>query len=103
MDRFCVGDAAYHALVVLENDLPRSYMIKQCRNDIDDLFVITRTPGELTGAQISFKDELQRKVGMLTNHKYVYMLLYNPGQNFGTLTGINLVLEPPLHPHPVQC
>ena len=62
MDKFCVGDAAYHALTVLEHDLPRSYMIKQCRNDINGLFVIRRTPGELIGAQMSFKDELQRKI-----------------------------------------
>ncbi len=34
LDRFCVGDAAYHALSVLESGLPRSYMVKQCRGDI---------------------------------------------------------------------
>ena len=35
MNKFSVGDAAYHALTVLEHDLPRSYiLIKQCRTDI---------------------------------------------------------------------
>ena len=27
MDRFCVGDAAYHALSEKENGLPRSYIV----------------------------------------------------------------------------
>lgn len=36
LDRFCVSDASYHALTVLESGLPRSYMIKQCRGDINN-------------------------------------------------------------------
>lgn len=69
LDKFCVGDAAYHALTQIECGLPRSYLIKQCRGDINDCFIITRTPGDLVGAQLSFKTELRRKikekVGML--------------------------------------
>jgi hypothetical protein len=62
MDTFCTGDAAYHALSVIECGLPRSYMIKQCRNDINKQFVIRRTQGDLIGAQMSFKEELRRKI-----------------------------------------
>ena len=62
MDTFCIGDAAYHALSVIECGLPRSYMIKQCRSDINKQFVITRTQGDLIGAQMSFKEELRRKI-----------------------------------------
>jgi hypothetical protein len=62
LDRFCVGDAAYHALCEDENGLPRSYMVKQCRADINSTFTITRTPGDLVGAQMSFKGELKRKI-----------------------------------------
>lgn len=62
LDRFCVGDAAYHALCEEENGLPRSYMVKQCRADINSSFTITRTPGDLVGAQMSFKEELKRKI-----------------------------------------
>lgn len=62
LDRFCVGDAAYHALCEEENGLPRSYMVKQCRPDINCSFTITRTPGDLVGAQMSFKEELKRKI-----------------------------------------
>ena len=62
LDRFCVGDAAYHALSEEESGLPRSYLIKQCRSDINRSFTIRRTPGELVGAQIGFKEELRRKI-----------------------------------------
>jgi hypothetical protein len=62
LDRFCVGDAAYHSLTVLESGLPRSYMVKQCRGDINGTFHITRTPGDLIVAQMSFEDELRRKI-----------------------------------------
>ena len=62
LDRFCVGDAAYHALSEEESGLPRSYLIKHCRSDINSSFTIKRTPGELVDAQISFKEELQRKI-----------------------------------------
>ena len=62
LDKFCVGDAAYHVLTVLESSMPRSYMIKQCRGIMNSTFVITRTPGDLVGAQMSFKAELRRKI-----------------------------------------
>lgn len=62
VDRFCVGDACYHALSTLEGGLPRSYLIKQCRGAINSCFVITRTPGDLIGAQMSFVEELRRKI-----------------------------------------
>ena len=62
MDTFCVGDAAYHALSSIESGLPRGYLVKQCRGDINGMFRITKTPGELTGAQMSFKEELRRKL-----------------------------------------
>ena len=62
LDRFCVGDAAYHSLTVLESGQPRSYIDRQCRGDINGSFRITRTPGDLIGAQMSFEDELRRKI-----------------------------------------
>ena len=55
-------EAPYHALSEEERGLPRSYLIKQCRSDINSSFTIRRTPGELVGAQISFKEEFRRKI-----------------------------------------
>jgi hypothetical protein len=67
MDRFCIGDAAYHALSVQAGGLPKGYLIKQCRNEINKLFSITITPGELVGAQLSVRDELTRQIRKKVN------------------------------------
>ena len=68
MDKFCIGDPAYHALSVQGDGLPKSHLIKQCRNEINGLFAITRNPGELVGAQLSFKDELTRQIKEKVSH-----------------------------------
>ena len=85
LDKFCVGDAAYHVLSVLESGLPRSYMVKQCRGDINGSFIIKRTPGDLVGAQMSFIDELRRKikekVGVFNNNCLTSPFLFQPQCN----------------------
>lgn len=58
MDNFCVGDAAYHEVSMIVDDAPRSYLIKQCRSDLNKIFHISKTPGKHAGAQMSFKEEL---------------------------------------------
>lgn len=68
LDKFCIGEAAYHELTMVSpnNDLPQSYLVKQCKEDMKNICHITRTPGPAQGAQIEFMKELesviQRKV-----------------------------------------
>ena len=63
MDKFCVSDVAYHELSMVDQEgLPRSYLIKQCRQDLNKLCSITRTPGEWPGAQLSFSTELKHQL-----------------------------------------
>ena len=61
LDKFCIGDAAYHELTMSDGgeDLPRSYLIKQCKDDLNKLCHIKRTPGQAEGAQLDFKSELE--------------------------------------------
>jgi hypothetical protein len=61
LDKFCVGEAAYHELTMTPGgeSLPRSYLIKQCKEELNKLCHITRTPGEPLGAQLDFKTELE--------------------------------------------
>ena len=40
-------------------DLPRSYLIKQCKDDLNKMCHITRTPGAVAGAQLDFDAELE--------------------------------------------
>ncbi|XP_078364150.1 uncharacterized protein LOC144648487 [Oculina patagonica] len=62
MDKFCVGDAGYHEVSMVVDDVPRSYLIKQCRSDLNKIFHISKTPGKHAGAQMSFKEELRVQI-----------------------------------------
>lgn len=61
LDKFCIADSAYHELTMSSGGegLPRSYLIKQCKTDLNSLCHIERTPGEAEGAQLEFKSELE--------------------------------------------
>lgn len=63
-DRFCISEAAYHELTMTVNgeDLPRSYLVKQCKTDLNRLCHISRTPGEYDGAQLDFESELENTI-----------------------------------------
>ena len=37
LDKFCVGDAFYHELTMTFEGLPRSYLVKQCRDNLNKL------------------------------------------------------------------
>ena len=57
-----MGDAAYHDMSMIVDDIPRSYLIKQCRSNLNSIFHITRTPGKHPGAKMSFKKELRAQI-----------------------------------------
>jgi len=54
-DKFCISNAAYHELTMTAggDGFPRSYLIKQCQDQLDQLCHVTRTPGTADGAQLS--------------------------------------------------
>ena len=60
LDKFC-REAAYHELTMVspDSDLPRSHLIKQCKEDLKSICHIAGTPGSAQGAQIDFMKELQ--------------------------------------------
>lgn len=58
MDRFSVSDAAYHEFSMMTDGMERSYLVRQCRTDLNKLIHITKTPGKQPGVQMSFKEEL---------------------------------------------
>ena len=61
MDKFCIGEAAYHELTCFPagEQLPISYLIKQCKDDLNKHVYIERTPEVATGAALNFEDELR--------------------------------------------
>ena len=53
LDKFCAGDSFYHEITMLFDDSPRSYFVKQKRNQSNDMYHITSTPGIEEAAQVS--------------------------------------------------
>ena len=70
MDKFGVGDEFIHELSMAVDDFPvKSYLIKQCRSDLNKQVNISTTPGLAPGAQCSFKELLTDKVrDMVSTH-----------------------------------
>jgi len=63
MDKFGVSDEFVYELSMVIEDFPvKSYLIKQCRSNLNKQVKITTTPGLAPGAQHSFKLLLAEKV-----------------------------------------
>lgn len=69
LDKFCVGDEFYHELSMLSEDLPRSYLIKQQRSNLNKTSHIERTLGQFPGARINFTSTLADHVKDLLTDK----------------------------------
>ena len=67
LDKFCVGDCFYHELSMVAAQLPRSYLIRQRRNQLNDICHITSISGE--GAQMPFRELLEQRI---REHVYRY-------------------------------
>ncbi len=59
LDHYNISDGAYHELAIYYKDvLHRSYLIKECRDDVDSITHIIRTPGESPGAQVPLTEAI---------------------------------------------
>ena len=67
LDALGISDDAYHELSLQNDGLARSYLIKQCRDDINKICNITQTPGNSTGAQMCLHETLERLLGQHVN------------------------------------
>ena len=62
LDKFYVSDQFYHELTVTYEDMPRSYLIKQLRSDLDRMTHIESVAGIYPGAQCNFEELLSQHV-----------------------------------------
>ncbi|CAG2215584.1 unnamed protein product [Mytilus edulis] len=60
LDKICISDAAFHELSMLVDDMPRTYLNVQCRDDINKIYHIERLPGNKPGAMINLNSEIER-------------------------------------------
>ena len=79
IDKFGVGDEFIHQLSMVVDEMPKSYLFKQCRKELNKDCVISTTPGKAPGAQYSFKQLLAEQVKyMVGNNIVFYHLYHNP-------------------------
>ena len=69
LDKFCVGDEVYHELTMHTDDLPKSYLIKQLRSNLNKTYTIDRTQGKFPGAAINFTSTLKEHIKELLIEK----------------------------------
>lgn len=67
MDKFGVSDEFVHEISMEFDDIPRLYLVKQCRNDLNKICHITPTPGRALGAQHSFRTAMTEKIEALAS------------------------------------
>jgi hypothetical protein len=67
MDTFAVGDAFIQELCMTVDGMPKSYLIKQCRDKLNSTCIVKPTPGSEAGAHISFKASLINKLRQLVS------------------------------------
>ena len=85
MDRFGVSDEFYHNLTMIFDGLPRSYLVKQCKSNLNAMCHLTVTPGTSPGVQTSFKELLREQITDLVGISFtlpgdvfvIYMLQEN--------------------------
>ena len=85
-DKFCISDSAYHELTMTTggDNLPRSYLIKQSKENLNQLCHRTRTPGSADGAQLSFQEELTNRIKLQLVSQSIFVffsLFYNITNN----------------------
>lgn len=60
LDSFGISDEAYHEIAIQNDGLIRSSLVKQCRQSINGMCQISKTPGESPGAQLNFMETLEQ-------------------------------------------
>ena len=62
LEKFNVSESAYRELTVFCDGLSRKYLVSQCREDINSLYIFERIPGNITGAYVSLESEIIRYI-----------------------------------------
>jgi hypothetical protein len=55
LDLFGISDGAYHELTLQSDNMIKSYLIKQCRYQLNSMCTISTTPREVPGAQMNVR------------------------------------------------
>ena len=53
LDKFCVGDSFYQEISMITDSLPRSYLVKQCRDELNKMCKIEPLNAKFEGAKVT--------------------------------------------------
>lgn len=53
LDKLCVGDSFYHEISMITNSLPRSYLVKQCCDQLNKMYHIEALDRNFEGVKVS--------------------------------------------------
>lgn len=71
MDKFGVSEEFYYELSIVFSDLPRSYLVKKSKHNLNLDCHPTKTPGNAPGVQCSFKELLKEHISeMVSDNVY---------------------------------
>ena len=68
------------------SSLPRSYLIKQCKEDLNQICHITRTPGVAEGAELDFDTELETVIQQQVSFVNIYTNKVNHATCYNDVT-----------------
>ena len=84
IDKFGVGDEFMHELSMVVDGMPKSYLFKQCRKDLNMGCIITSTPGRAPGAQYSLKQLLADRIKHMVSTGSTEQVIFFPEFSFFT-------------------
>lgn len=62
LNKFCVGDFFYHEFTMVMDALPKSYLVKERRDQLNNVCHVTPTPGIVEGTQMSPNNLLTARI-----------------------------------------
>ena len=73
-----MSDQFYHHLTMVFNELPRSYLVKQCKHNLNEMSHLTVAPGKSPGIQTSFKELLREQMlDLVSSQTFIQASLVN--------------------------
>ena len=75
LDKFGVSDIFVHEMAMTVDEMPRSYLIKECRAKLNSTCMVSPVPGSCPGAQVSFRQKLiERLTEMVGFNKFISIM-----------------------------
>ena len=69
LDKFCVGDAFNHELSMTTDGLPRSYLVKQCRDELYKMYQIDPADANFEETKVNLVKLFSKNISLIISKK----------------------------------